>query len=188
MSTWKHTHFTCDERVHYMVSKWSPSTKAARQTLMEQGHCPENRMAGRPPAPAPDPNAVPIPKLGDCRKRPVPEDPTHLDNFCPYCAYKNTDYSCIKRLQFVVSHYGPKTVRQAMKEIMANNHCRQDQTAEEKQKLKEQGLEKWCGMCNFRTHTCDGYSSIKGLEMKLDLMAHGQCILPPYCDEVEGSG
>ena len=96
--------------------------------------------------------------------------------------YKNTDYSCIKRLQFIISRYGPKTPAQGMKEMMANGHCIQNQTAEEKQKLKDQGLEKWCGMCMFRTNTCEHYSAIKGLPMKLDLMKNGQCILPDYCD------
>lgn len=161
----------------------------AQRQEMERGHCPETR---NPNYMAPVPTPSLMGNIDDCRKRFKPGEENSLDNFCPLCEWKQSNFNCYKRVQFLMSTYRDSEAK-AMQGLMDQGHCIDNKTEEQKQKLKEQGLEYWCGYCMFRAYTCQyraewsvgGPNSQTLIGAQLDLMANGYCILPPYCEEEE---
>lgn len=187
---WKATKITCDSRVAYMKQKYKTPEIEAKTTLMEQGHCPEGWNAPPPPANAPPPAPkIVIPGMDQCRPRIPPGTPENdIIRFCPQCQWKNSAFPCWTRAFNLVN--GATTPEMAMQSLLDQGHCRDDRTEEQHARDREQGIEDWCGACRHNASRCnDRFGGQEGtVEEKRNLIMHGMCKFPPYCDAAEESG
>jgi hypothetical protein len=173
---------SCDGRVSFFGTKYGTPELEAKMSLMEQGRCHMSTAAEvaakRPVYP--------------CRKSQEDQGGEEgAENFCGYCKWKNTQFDCWSRLEYVLNTY-QNTESKAKQDLIEVNECVLPANYIEQFNIdKENGVEDWCAYCSWGPHKCDtklSYYTQSGEKTKLaekkEILDAGQCKKQPLCDAI----
>jgi hypothetical protein len=176
---------TCDGRVAWMKGKHGTPEDEGKAILLRAGQCGSEARKKYEEFKA---HEIP---LYPCRNSTDDEGGHGVDNFCGYCKWGDTQFDCFHRVKYLVDTYGDEELT-AKQNLINQGMCTiPEDMKEQEAKLKEMGLEEWCGYCSWGNHICDakadwyaGDDPVLRVQKQKEIMEAGHCKKAPLCDDV----